>query len=471
MSYSITYEQYAPLLKPDNSEDVVKNAFQEIFESLVVGRRMARSKRKAFIQDVGTHVNSKSSKVRKWAYHCACFYQDELVLKLIQTQLAKEKSVENIIWALTALSVKYDNIVELKQCVGQRHDEFAETISENYLIDALILFGGVVEINPHTILSTSNSADLAALTKIYAYNELVRDKYPDVTVSIIQELEKSDDPYVREYAYWSQALRGTKGDFLTIPDDADIGVRKWQIAIQIQNGDEDFVVSSLKPLGLCPEKIPQDIKIGIIRGLNMIAYSEKYVPCINSWFERETNDSVVILLIDLIVANCYMNKNDGTYFDVVKDSLEDRMLAIHIVKKIEDNPQYKLCVSKRGEKYTLDFKKEEGITVLDQGIHVEGTGNSVAVANDNSTATVISRHQENCELDELIKAVQNQARECLSEEDKKTVDEGLSFIESEAKSGSPRKTIVKGILDSFKAIKGTVQFASAVAALIEFFKG
>lgn len=471
MSYSITYEQYAPLLRPDNNEDVVKNAFQEIFESLVEGRRMPRSKRKVFIQDVGTHINSKSQKIRKWAYHCACFYQDESVLQSIQTQLAIEQNTENIIWALTALTVKYDDIVKLKQCVGRRHDEFVQTISENYLIDALILFGGVVEINPHTILLTSNSADLAALTKIYAYKELVRNKYSDVTVSIIQELQKSDDPYVREYAYWSQALRGTKGNFLEIPDDINIGVRKWQIALQIQNGDEDFVVSSLKPLGLCPEKISSDIKSGILRGLNKIAYSEKYVPYVNSWFERETDDSVVFLLIDFIIANCYMNKKDGTYFDVIRDSLDDHLLVIHIVKKIEDNPQYELCISKHEDRYILDFKKQEGLTVIKQDVNVGGTGNSVAVAGSNSTATVVSTHQDSCKLDELIKAVREQASEGLSEEEKKTVDEGLSFIESETKSSSPRKTIIKGILDGIYAIKGTVQFASAVAALIKFFEG
>lgn len=471
MSYSIDYEQYAPLLRSDitEDEDVVKNVFQEIFESLVAGRSMARSKRKVFIQDVGIHVNSKSQKIRKWAYHCACFYQDESVLQSIQTQLAVEQNTENIIWALTALSVKYDNVVELKQCVGRRHDEFIQTISENYLTDALILFGGVVEINPHTILLTNNSADLAALTKIYAYKELVLDKYPDVTLSIIRELEKSDDPYVREYAYWSQVLRGAKGNFLDIPNDINIGVRKFQIALQIQSGDVDFVVSSLKPLGLCPEKIPKDIKFGILRGLNTIAYSEKYVSYINRWFERETNDSVVFSLIDFIVANCYLNKKDGTYFDIIKDSLYDQLLVIHIVKKIEDNPQYELCISKHGDGYTLDFKKQEGPTMINNNVF--GRGNSVAFANNNSTATVVSSHQENCKLDELIKAVQDQANEGLSEEEKKTVAEGLSFIESEAKSNSPRKTIIKGILDSIKAIKGTVQFASAVAALIKFFEG
>lgn len=94
MSYNIFYEQYAPMLESDNT-DVIKNALQEIFELLAVGKRMARSKRGIFTQLVGIHVNSKSQKVRKWAYHCACFYQNESVCQSIIKQLKSEHNKEN----------------------------------------------------------------------------------------------------------------------------------------------------------------------------------------------------------------------------------------------------------------------------------------------------------------------------------------------------------------------------------------
>ena len=58
MSYNIFYEQYAPLLKSDN-ENMVKNAFQEIFELLVTGSRMARSKKGIFTQLVGNLIHKK----------------------------------------------------------------------------------------------------------------------------------------------------------------------------------------------------------------------------------------------------------------------------------------------------------------------------------------------------------------------------------------------------------------------------
>lgn len=467
MSYTIFYEQYVPLLM-SSDEDIIKNAFQEIFELLVIGKRMARSKKATFTQMVRKHVNSKSQKVRKWAYHCACFYYDKIVWQSIETQLETEQNKENIIWALTALSVYYDDIFKLRQCVGQRHEEFIEIISKNYLTDALVLFGGVVKINPKTILLTNNSADLAALTKIYAYRKLVDGKYSDVTESIIREMEKNDDPYVREYAYWSQVLGGTEGNFLDVPDDLDDGVRKWQIALQIQNGDEDFIVSALKPLALCPNKISFEVKSGILRGLNKISYSVKYVPYINGWFEREIDDSVVILLIDYIIKNCYENHEEGTYFDAVKDSLSDPLLVTHIVNKIENNLEYELKVTQQGENYVLDFNEKEVVSM--QNINVSGSGNTVVSADNNSNVTFTSFGAEINELERLIQEVQKQANAGLSDEDHQKIEEALSFIESEAKAQKPKKTIIKGVLDGLKAIKGTVQFASAVAALIKFFE-
>lgn len=467
MSCTILYEQYASLLMSCD-EDIVKNAFQEIFELLVVGKRMARSKKAIFTQMVGKHVNSESQKVRKWAYHCACFYYDKAVWHSIKMQLATEHNKENIIWALTALSVYYDDIFKLKQCVGHRHDEFVETISKNYLTDALVLFGGVVRINPKTILLTNNSADLAALTKIYAYSKLVDGKYSDVTESIIREMEKNDDPYVREYAYWSQVLGGTEGDFLDAPDDIDEGVRKWQIALQIQNGDEDFIVSTLKPLALCPDKISFEIKSGVLRGLNKISYNVKYVPYINGWFEREIDESIVVLLIDYIIENCYKNYEEGTYFDVVKDSLSDPLLVTHIVNKIENNLKYALVITKHGEDYILDFRTKEVVSM--KNINVSGSGNTVVSADDHSCVTFTSSGAETNELERLIQEVQKQANQGLSDEEHQKIDEALSFIESEVKAEKPKKTIIRNVLDGLKAIKGTVQFASAVAALIKFFE-
>lgn len=105
-----------------------------------------------------------------------------------------------------------------------------------------------------------------------------------------------------------------------------------------------------------------------------------------------------------------------------------------------------------------------------QSINIYGERNTIAAAADHSSATVTTSCEEVSELAKLIQNVKNEARVGLSEGDKQKVDEGLSFVESETKENSPRKTIIKMTLDGLKAIKGTVQFASAVAALIKFFE-
>jgi len=469
MSYVIFYEQFVPLLN-SKDDDIIKNTFQKIFELLVDGKSMPRSKRKIFIQDVNIHIVSKSAKVRKWAYHCACFYKDESTYKLINENLKTEQNKENIIWALTALSTKYDNEFKLKQCVGQRHEEFINIISEKYLTDALVLFGGMVKINPKTILLTNNSTDLVALTKIYAYRNLVENKYgnilaPDIIEPTIREMEKHNESYVREYAYWSQLLRDTKGDFLNVPDDSNDEVRKWQIANQIKIGDEDFVVSALKPLASCPEKISDNIKNGILRGLNKISYNSKYIPYINCWFEREEKEPIVFLLIDYMLANCYFNQDDGTYFYAIKDSLNDQLLLPYITNKIKNNPQYKLTLVQSGDNYVLDYKIKEGITM--KNIKISGSGNTIVSADEHSSITFTSSHRDINELLKLINDVKNQA-ESLSKNDKQKVNEGLSFIEAEVNNDNPRKTIIKGILDGLKAIKANAPFLSAVTTLFKF---
>lgn len=468
MSYSVFFEQYENLFLTDE-ENTVKNAFQEIFELLVQGKRFARTKRARFTQVISKHVLSSSKKVRKWAYHCACFYTNDSINNSIILQLKTETETENIIWALTALSVTFDTKDKLRQCVGNRDGEFEALISPNYLTDALILFGRVIDINPHSILLTNNSADLAALTKIYAYNSLVKDKYPNVTIDIIREMELNESAYVREYAYWAQVLGGKKGDYLNAKDDIDVGVQKWQIALQIESGDSDFVASALKPLAQCPEKIAYDLKTGILRGLNKVAYNIKYVSSINAWFERELENSILFLLLDYIIINCFDNKDDGTYYDVLKDSLEDINLSAYIIKRIEQNSQYKLQVLSINDHFDLDFKVDDKKGDYNMIVNVKGDNNNVSTATDHSTSVINYLSNDNySDLLNLIEAVRMQTSG-LSEEEKQCVDESLDFIQSEAKSEKPKKTIIQSVLSGLKAIKGSIEFTAAVTALITFF--
>lgn len=466
MSYIIPYEPYIPLLQ-SNNEDTIKNAFQKIFELLVVGNRLSRNNVVHFKNDISFHIKSHSTKIRKWAYHCACFYYNQDIHGLILEQLKFESSTENIIWALTALSIVYDSEEKLRKCAHNRHDEFMKTISKNYLKDALFLFGGVIDINPNTILTTNNSADLAALSKIYAYGNLVSNKYPNITEAVIQEMRQNSDPYVREYSYWALSLHGTKNDQFDLNDDKDDGVRKWQISLQIKSNNEDFIISTLKPLACCPYKISLNIKLGILIGLSDIKYNFNFVSYICSWFNYEEEEPVLFKLIDYILCNCFENKDDGTYFDIIKDSLNDKILCDYITKKIASNPAYHLVLSYNNDNPVINFKKLEGSNV--QNFNISGSGNNVAVATDNSSATINQPPKNDDLLIKLIDEVRQQTNNDFSKEEKEKILEVLSFIESEMASKSPKKPIISALLDGLKAIKGTVQFSAALVNLINFF--
>lgn len=479
MAFFIPYDQFVPLLNSQN-ENTVKNALQDIFELLVNGNTIERSRGQIFKQDIEKLVKSASKKVRKWAYHCACFYQDEMICQSIKIKLMTEQSRDNIIWALMALSVTYDDEHKLQQCAGKRHEEFMETISRQYARDALVLFGGVVSINPKTILLTNNSADLEALTQIYAYDGLVHGLYPDVTDSVICEIETHDDSRVREYAYWAQVLRKTKRELGDAKEDPNPDVRKWQIALQIENGDQDFVISTLKPLAMCSNKISLDVKNGVIRGLNNISYNIDYVPLISRWFAFETEETIVFQLLNYFIMNCSLNREDGTFFYAIKDSLNNNNLSKYIVSKIKGSDKYGLRITENGESFVLDFVNNGG--QLMQNVNISGSGNvlntgsgnTMSVANDHSSATIITSTSEVNELAKLIEEVRIQAKAELSEDDQEKVEGALSTIENQTTSERPKKSFIKMLLDGLSNIKNVakdaVQFGTAVTALIQFFE-
>lgn len=55
-----------------------------------------------------------------------------------------------------------------------------------------------------------------------------------------------------------------------------------------------------------------------------------------------------------------------------------------------------------------------------------------------------------------------------SDEDKEAASESLEVIEAEVVSEKPKKSMIKTAMATLQAIKGTVEFGSAAAALIQF---
>lgn len=466
-----------------DDENTVKATLQQVFEAHTREGFFPKSARLPFKRLLGKHLISPSKKVRKWAYHCACYYYDEDIYQKIKIQLQKETEIENIMWALSALSVTYDNATSLQQCVGARHEEFLSTISENYLSDALCLFGGVVDINPQTILLTNNSADLAALAKIYGYPDIAREKYPTITESIMQEIKNHPDNYVREYAYWSLFLGGSSESHLLEPEDQTFAVRKFQIALQIQNGDRDFVISTLKPLKNRPSIIPRDIKNGILLGLKKGKYVSAYAPYIGGWFTAEEDHSICCLLLEYMIKHCYSNRDDGTYFDVLKDSLKGELLGKYVANSIQGNTNCNLTISRAGNEYLLDFTKKEhntmGVTVTGDGNTivtganspiVSGSGNTVVAGNGNSVNVNTPPEANAKHLEAILTEIKKIAQTDLLEKDAEAAAEYVETISQEVNAEHPKKWTVHQMVEGLKTLKGTAEFFTAVMKLVDILK-
>lgn len=92
------------------------------------------------------------------------------------------------------------------------------------------------------------------------------------------------------------------------------------------------------------------------------------------------------------------------------------------------------------------------------------------IANDNSSVTATAHIGMNVnELEKLITGVKETAATLTSSEDKETVAESLEVVEAEMVSKKPKKSMLKTALATLQAIKGTVEFGAAVAALVQFF--
>ena len=91
------------------------------------------------------------------------------------------------------------------------------------------------------------------------------------------------------------------------------------------------------------------------------------------------------------------------------------------------------------------------------------------IANDNSSVTATTNIGVAAnDIEQLIAAVRTKMDTLVSDEDKETVSESLEVIEAEVISERPKKSMIRTAIASLQAIKGTVEFGSAVATLIQF---
>ena len=91
------------------------------------------------------------------------------------------------------------------------------------------------------------------------------------------------------------------------------------------------------------------------------------------------------------------------------------------------------------------------------------------IANDNSSVTATANIGSTAnDIEQLIAAVRANMDTLTSDEDKEAASESLEVIEEEVISEKPRKSMIKTAIASLQAIKGTVEFGSAVTTLIQF---
>jgi len=92
----------------------------------------------------------------------------------------------------------------------------------------------------------------------------------------------------------------------------------------------------------------------------------------------------------------------------------------------------------------------------------------VNIANDNSTITATNTVGiDATQLAELLQAVRITANG-LSHEEAEILESNLEVIQEEIKTGKPRKSYLVTAVSGLKILKGTAEFAAAVAALIQF---
>lgn len=93
----------------------------------------------------------------------------------------------------------------------------------------------------------------------------------------------------------------------------------------------------------------------------------------------------------------------------------------------------------------------------------------VNLATDNATINAVQNNGVDVnQLKMLIDTIRKEATGNCTSDDMDTVNESLEVIENELTQPSPKKSLLKTAITGLNAIKGTIEFSAAVAALVQF---
>ena len=153
--------------------------------------------------------------------------------------------------------------------------------------------------------------------------------------------------------------------------------------------------------------------------------------------------------ISFSIAAGYTSSNK--YQDRIK-AFNDRVVMV-LIRHIES------YLTKIGIDMGIDEKITYSITV---------SNGQVNIANDNATITATNNAGVDlAQLETLIQNVRSAASD-VDGEDAEVLSDSLEVIEEQIKTKSPKKGFIKTAITGIRAIKGTAEFAAAVAALIQF---
>lgn len=132
------------------------------------------------------------------------------------------------------------------------------------------------------------------------------------------------------------------------------------------------------------------------------------------------------------------------------------------------NERFVMVLIRHVERYLTKIGIDMGID--EKNVYNVTVQNGQAIiANDNSSVTATTNIGVTAnDIEQLIDAVRTKMDALTSDEDKEAASESLEVIEAEVVSEKPKKSMIKTAIASLQAIKGTVEFGSAVAALIQF---
>lgn len=212
----------------------------------------------------------------------------------------------------------------------------------------------------------------------------------------------------------------------------------------------EIIINYISDCGECDQDLEQEFK----------EVGESYGDSI---FTIGATDSEEVKNVYAILCYIVNNKleihyhlaSSYSYSDKFQDKIKgfnDRVVMV-LIRHIE---RY---LTKIGIDMGLDDKNVYSITV---------TNGQVNIANDNATIkATMNNGFELMQLSALIQDVRHET-EYLHDDDKEAVISSLEVIEQELQAEKPRKNFIKTAISGIKAIKGTAEFAAAVAALIQF---